>query len=229
MFPWVSYGTCSALSQLHPRGVPFFHHFHHFTHNNRGSVSQWTPMRKRLRTSSESFSSWTSWNIRSKKMCSQNSIRGCMFLADTDSWSILPHIWGWRVKSLSTCKSLCRKASSSWLLLIIYQSCCWYDCIRFAIVEHNAALFSTCNRRTWAPSLAAFKHNASQLLTSFNRWANRPMLLASVGRQYPLIIFQYFLGSSHKLGNFVGCRAIFNRNWQWTDRVNQYFPDIWVL
>ena len=31
-------------------------------------------------------------------------------------------------------KSLCCKASSSWLLLIIYQSCCWYGCIRFAIV-----------------------------------------------------------------------------------------------
>ena len=134
MFPMVSYSTSSALSQSHPSGFPFFHHLHHFTHNNRGSVSQWTPMRKRFRTSSESFSSWTRWNIRSKKMCSRNNITdACFWLTQKVEASF--HIFAVEEsKVFPLCKSLCCKASSSWLLLVIYQSCCWYGCIRFAVV-----------------------------------------------------------------------------------------------
>ena len=136
MFPMVSYGTSSALSQSHPSGFPFFHHVtctislittEDPCPSEHRCASDFEPPLKAFRPEQVEISV-------PKKMCSQNNIYGCMLLADTESWSIFPHICGWRVKSFPLCKSLCCKASSSWLLLMIYQSCCWYGCIRFAIV-----------------------------------------------------------------------------------------------
>ncbi len=113
--PMASYGTASDLSQSHPRGVPFFHRFHHFTDINRGSVSQWTPMRRRLRTSSESFSSWTDWNIRSKKDAPRTT-----FMDTFSCWQrTLKHLSTYVEESnvFPLCTSLCYKAK--WFMTVI--------------------------------------------------------------------------------------------------------------